>query len=88
MKNIAVIIKKLTKFISIIGACSCTEKSIEYLLRTNPMEHEGPSNYSVYSRATIIVPGGASEVYNCKPRQYRILLDKRKGFIRLALQSG
>ncbi|XP_033362247.1 2-acylglycerol O-acyltransferase 1-like [Bombus vosnesenskii] len=39
-------------------------------------------------RATVLIPGGAAEVFECKPGTYRILIKRRKGFVKLALQNG
>ena len=42
----------------------------------------------VQGRAVIIIVGGAAEAFECKPQTYKILLKRRKGFVRLALQNG
>ncbi|XP_050574131.1 diacylglycerol O-acyltransferase 2-like [Bombus affinis] len=39
-------------------------------------------------RAIILIPGGAAEAFECKPGIYRILIKRRKGFVKLALQNG
>lgn len=40
------------------------------------------------SNATFIVVGGAQEALYMRPGEYRIVLKKRKGFVKLALRSG
>lgn len=35
-----------------------------------------------------LLPGGAAEAFYCRPGNYRIVLKKRKGFIKLALKNG
>ncbi|XP_043580131.1 diacylglycerol O-acyltransferase 2-like protein 6 [Bombus pyrosoma] len=39
-------------------------------------------------KATVLIPGGATEVFESKPGTYRILIKRRKGFVKLALQNG
>ncbi|XP_043579948.1 diacylglycerol O-acyltransferase 2-like isoform X2 [Bombus pyrosoma] len=39
-------------------------------------------------KATVLIPGGAAEAFECKPGTYRILIKRRKGFVKLALQYG
>lgn len=60
------------------GSCSSSKESIDYLL-------SDPKG----GRAVGIVPGGASEtVYSHPGGTYKILLKKRKGFVKLALTHG
>lgn len=63
------------------SVASSSEKSIRYLLSHKP---EKPFT----GRATVLIVGGASESLECKPRTYRILVKRRKGFVRLALKHG
>lgn len=60
---------------------SSKEESIRYLLSNKP---ESPYT----GRATVLIVGGASESLECKPGTYRILVKRRKGFVRLALKHG
>ncbi|CAD1480619.1 unnamed protein product [Heterotrigona itama] len=39
-------------------------------------------------RATVLIVGGAAEAMECKPGTYRILIKRRKGFVKLALKNG
>ena len=59
-----------------LGNCASSEKSIVTLLKRSECT------------ACILVVGGASEALNAYPGGYRITLNRRKGFIRVALQTG
>lgn len=39
-------------------------------------------------KAVVLVIGGAAESLKCKPGCYEIILRRRKGFVRIALQHG
>ncbi|XP_003395134.2 2-acylglycerol O-acyltransferase 1-like [Bombus terrestris] len=39
-------------------------------------------------KVTVLIPGGAAEAFECKPGTYRVLIKRRKGFVKLALQNG
>ncbi|XP_060111508.1 2-acylglycerol O-acyltransferase 3 isoform X1 [Heteronotia binoei] len=58
------------------GMVPVSKRSLDFLLRG------GPGN------ALVIVVGGASESLDCAPGEHRLLLQKRRGFVRLALQHG
>lgn len=60
-----------------LGGCSASRDSMLYLL----------NDKSVH-RAVALVVGGAAEAFNCRPGPYRIILKRRKGFVRLALETG
>ncbi|XP_046997080.1 2-acylglycerol O-acyltransferase 2-like [Schistocerca americana] len=60
-----------------LGGCSASAESIGYL-----MDKPGGGN------AAVLIVGGASEALKCKPRTYRVILKRRRGFIRLALKHG
>lgn len=45
-------------------------------------------SYSTGGNVAAIVVGGAAEAFNCRPRQYKLVLKKRKGFCKVALQNG
>ena len=70
------------------GVCSCDARSINYLLSTRPTENDGPTEEPVQGRAVVIIVGGAAEAFKCKPGTYNILLKRRKGFVRIALNNG
>lgn len=59
------------------GSASVSAKSITHILSK-------PDGGNI----AIVSVGGASEAYNCKPGQYKLILKKRKGFVKLALQIG
>jgi len=64
-----------------IGSCGSSVRSINYLLSTPPK-----SPYT--GRATILIIGGASESMESIPGTYRVIVKKRKGFVKLALKYG
>ncbi|CAD6236457.1 GSCOCG00008193001-RA-CDS [Cotesia congregata] len=64
------------------GACSSSAESIENLLSYKTTSPED------FNNAVILIVGGAAEALNCKPSTYRIIYNKRKGFIRMALKTG
>ncbi|XP_037263744.1 diacylglycerol O-acyltransferase 2-like isoform X2 [Falco rusticolus] len=59
------------------GLCPVTRRAIGYLLSKN-----GTGN------AVAIVIGGAAESLSCRPGVTTLILKKRKGFVRMALQHG
>ncbi|KAL3277964.1 hypothetical protein HHI36_013304 [Cryptolaemus montrouzieri] len=60
-----------------LGMCSPSARSLNYLL-----SKPGGGN------AVALVVGGVAEAYYCKPRQYKLVLKNRKGFIKIALKNG
>ncbi|KAL1510007.1 hypothetical protein ABEB36_004666 [Hypothenemus hampei] len=60
-----------------LGGISADATAIEYVLK-NPNG----------GQVCVLMPGGAQESYYCKPGQYKIILKKRKGFVKLALKHG
>lgn len=60
-----------------LGSCSASAKSINHLLGS-------PGG----GRMVILAVGGAAESFYCQPGSYRIILKRRKGFIKLALKNG
>lgn len=64
-----------------IGGCASCKESIKYLLST-------PPSSSFTGRATVLIVGGASESMESTPGTYRILIKRRKGFVKLALKYG
>lgn len=60
-----------------LGTASASAKSINYLLG-------GPGT----GRAAALPVGGAAESFYCRPGQYKIVLKRRKGFVKLALKNG
>ncbi|XP_024890067.1 diacylglycerol O-acyltransferase 2-like [Temnothorax curvispinosus] len=69
------------EYVYSLGFCASSVRSIEYLLSTPP---ESPYT----GKATILIVGGVSEMMESTPGTYRILLKRRKGFIKLALKHG
>lgn len=60
-----------------LGFVSASKDSLMHLLRKN----EG-------GNVVNLMVGGSSEAYFTEPGDYRIILNKRKGFIRIALNAG
>lgn len=57
--------------------CECSKESIEWLLT-----REGNGN------ALVLIIGGATEALEAQPENYRLHVEKRRGFIRLAMRHG
>lgn len=60
------------------GAVDCGKQSLEYLLNTD----------RAVNNAVILVVGGAAEALDAHPGSHMLTLKNRKGFIRLALETG
>ncbi|XP_066580915.1 2-acylglycerol O-acyltransferase 1-like [Prorops nasuta] len=69
------------EFAHSFGSVSANAKSLHYLLSNKPKE-------AYTGRAAVLIVGGASESLESFPGTYRIILKKRKGFIRIALNHG
>lgn len=63
------------------GACSASSKSMKYILN-----NEGRCKSK--GQAAILLVGGAAESMESFPGRYRLVLRKRKGFVRIALETG
>ncbi|XP_075212540.1 2-acylglycerol O-acyltransferase 2-like [Lycorma delicatula] len=61
-----------------MGGCSVSEQSMMYLLDKDKKK----------GKALVLMAGGARESLLCQPGTYKIILQNRKGFIRIALQTG
>ncbi|KAL6268532.1 hypothetical protein P5V15_001665 [Pogonomyrmex californicus] len=64
-----------------MGSCASSKRSIKYLLSAPP---KSPNT----GRATVLIVGGASESMESTPGTYRIVVKRRKGFVKLALKHG
>ncbi|XP_047620770.1 diacylglycerol O-acyltransferase 2-like protein 6 [Phacochoerus africanus] len=67
----------LREYVMSMGVCPVSELSLKYLLT-----QKGSGN------AVVVVVGGAAEALLCRPGASTILLKPRKGFVRLALETG
>lgn len=65
-----------------MGLASVSRESCENLLS------KGGSNGEGMGRAITIVVGGARESLDAQPRSLRLVLKRRKGFIKLAIRTG
>ncbi|KAK9302948.1 hypothetical protein QLX08_005215 [Tetragonisca angustula] len=63
------------------SVASSNPESVNYSLSTKPA-----APYT--GRATVLVVGGVAEVMESKPDTYRILVKRRKGFVKLSLKNG
>ncbi|KAM5197659.1 diacylglycerol O-acyltransferase 2-like protein 6 [Hipposideros larvatus] len=64
-------------YVMSLGVCPVSELALKYLLT-----QKGSGN------AVIVVVGGAAEALLCRPGASTILLEQRKGFVKLALKTG
>ncbi|KAK1132265.1 hypothetical protein K0M31_016386 [Melipona bicolor] len=71
----------LRDYVRVINAASSSPESMNLLLSTKP---EAPYT----GNASVLMPGGAAEIIESKPGTYRILIKRRKGFVRLSLKNG
>ncbi|CRL03396.1 CLUMA_CG016238, isoform A [Clunio marinus] len=70
------------------GMMSVNYKSIMNGLSKSNNKH-AVCNYDGYtSNAIVLIVGGAQEALNARPGDYRLVLKKRKGFVKIAIQSG
>lgn len=65
-----------------IGLASVSRESCENILTRGGVDGEG------MGRAITIVIGGARESLDAQPRSMRLVLKRRKGFIKLAIRTG
>jgi 2-acylglycerol O-acyltransferase 2 len=65
-----------------LGLASVSRESCENLLRNGGPNGEG------MGRAITIVVGGATESLETKPGTLRLVLNRRKGFVKLAIRTG
>ncbi|XP_028043923.1 2-acylglycerol O-acyltransferase 2-A-like [Bombyx mandarina] len=61
-----------------LGTCASSQESLLHLL--NPKRFQG--------NCVAIMVGGAAEALDSHPGKYKIILSRRKGFIRIAMKSG
>ena len=65
-----------------MGLASVSKESIENILSKGGLNGEG------MGRAVTIVVGGARESLNAEPHTLRLVLNSRKGFIKIAIRQG
>lgn len=70
------------EYVLSMGLQSVSKESI-----TNALTRGGPNNEGM-GRAVTIVIGGARESLEAQPKTLRLVIKERKGFIKLALQTG
>jgi len=69
-------------YILALGLASVSRESCENLLSKGGANNEG------MGRAITIVVGGARESLDAQPHSLRLVLKRRKGFVKLAIRSG
>lgn len=70
------------------GFCSASKNSLYTLLNqsNDPSDKSNDDGYT--SNAVVLVVGGVREAFVTIPNTYRCILKNRKGFVRIALQTG
>ncbi|KAM3967208.1 2-acylglycerol O-acyltransferase 2-A-like [Aphomia sociella] len=61
-----------------MGSCSSSLESLLYLL--DKKKHQG--------KCVALIVGGAAEALDSHPGEYKVILSRRKGFIKVAIKSG
>lgn len=71
------------------GMAAASAESIEAQLNcsNDPKAKENRAD-GFTANATVVVIGGAQEAFYAQPKNYTVVLKNRKGFVRLAIQSG
>lgn len=70
------------------GMCSASAESLTTLL-TQSNDPNDESNKDGYTaNAPVLMVGGAQEALFAMPNTYKVVLKKRKGFVRIALKTG
>ncbi|XP_026321870.1 2-acylglycerol O-acyltransferase 2-A-like isoform X2 [Hyposmocoma kahamanoa] len=65
-------------FILAMGGCASSRESLLYLL--DKKRHRG--------KCVALIVGGAAEALDSHPGEYKVILKRRRGFVRIAMQSG
>ena len=60
-----------------LGVVEATRDGIKYVLTQKGAGH-----------SIVLVVGGTAEIIDCRPDSYVLVLQRRKGFIKLALETG
>ncbi|XP_026484302.1 2-acylglycerol O-acyltransferase 2-like isoform X2 [Vanessa tameamea] len=61
-----------------LGSCASSQESLLYLLDKN--KNQG--------KCVVLFVGGAAEALDSHPGEYKVILSRRKGFVRVAMKSG
>lgn len=64
-----------------MGFISSSEESLDYVLSTKPKP-------PFTGRLIALIVGGAAESLECSPGKNRVIVNRRKGFVRVALKHG
>ncbi|KAJ3100192.1 Diacylglycerol O-acyltransferase 2 [Phlyctochytrium planicorne] len=71
------------EFMLSLGMISCDRKALETVLMPKPKKGESQTG-----KALILVTGGGEEFLHMTPKTMDLVINKRKGFIKLALTTG
>lgn len=61
-----------------LGGCASSKESLLYLL--DRKRYQG--------NCAVLIVGGAAEALDSHPGEYKVILNRRKGFIKVAMKSG
>lgn len=61
-----------------VGGCAASPESINYLLDSKRQK----------GNCVALFVGGAAEALDSHPGEYKVTLNRRKGFIRIAMKNG
>lgn len=70
------------------GFCSASKNSLNALLNQSNDPLDAANSDGFTSNAVVLVVGGAREAFQTKYKACRCVLKNRKGFVRVALQTG
>lgn len=71
-----------------LGYASATENAIKTLLNQSNDPNDAKNCDGFTSNGIALIPGGLAEARYAYPNDYRCALKKRRGFIRIALETG
>lgn len=70
------------------GMSNASAENLNYLLSQTNDVGATENDDGFTSNGTFLVFGGAHEAFYSSPNTYKIILNKRKGFVRIAIQNG
>lgn len=70
------------------GFASCSSASIKNMMNASNNPNHPANRDGFTSNAAVLVVGGAAESLHCRPNNFQLVLKKRKGFCKIALETG
>lgn len=70
------------------GMSAATADALTTLLTQSNDPNHATNEDGYTANAPVLMVGGAQEALNAYPKQYKFVLKKRKGFVRIALKTG